>query len=119
MTSRAEASARLTIVTAVVAPPVITSAAQGSPVGQPIVIRGRATPGHQVIVQVDYRGTVLLFNLQGTYGQVATNTDASGNWQVTINQSIRVAGAELTIITWAIDPAGRRSEPTVVRVRQG
>ncbi|MGH7418031.1 MAG: stalk domain-containing protein, partial [Candidatus Rokuibacteriota bacterium] len=119
VTSRAEASARLTIVTAVVAAPAITSPAAGATVGQPLVIRGRATPGHQVIVRVDYRGTVLLFNLQGTYGQVATNTDAAGNWQVTINQSIRVPGAELTIVAWAVDPAGRRSEPTVVRVRQG
>ncbi len=119
VTSRAEASARLTIVTAVVAAPAITSPAAGATVGQPLVIRGRATPGHQVIVRVDYRGTVLLFNLQGTYGQVATNTDAAGNWQVTINQSIRVPGAELTIVAWAVDPAGRRSQDTVVRVRQG
>ncbi|HEV8339161.1 MAG TPA: copper amine oxidase N-terminal domain-containing protein [bacterium] len=119
LTSRSEASARLTIVTAGVAPPTITSPAAGSTVGQPIVIRGKAPSVHQVIVRVDYRGSVLLFNLQGTYGQVATTSDGNGNWQVTINQSIRVQGAELTIIAWAVDAAGRRSEPTVIRVRQG
>ncbi len=118
-TSRAEASARLTIVTAVVPPPTITIPTTGATVGVPIVIRGRATPGHQVIVRVDYRGTVVLFNIAGTYGQVATTADANGNWQVTINQSSRIEGAELTIFAWAIDTAGRRSQNTVVRVRQG
>lgn len=119
VTSRADASARLMIVTAEVPPPVITSPAPGTRVGAPIVIRGRATPGHQVVVRVDYRGTVLVFGLQGTYGEVTSTADAAGNWQVTINQSIRVADAELTIIARAIDPAGRRSEPTIIKVSQG
>jgi hypothetical protein len=119
VTSRAEASARLTIVTAGVSAPTITSPAAGATVGQPIVIRGKAPSLHQVIVRVDYRGSLLLFNLEGTYGQIATTADGNGNWQVTINQSIRVQGAELTIIAWAVDSAGRRSQGTTVRVRQG
>lgn len=119
MVSRVEATARLTIVAVGVAPPVVTAPAAGSRVGAPLVIRGKATPGYQVVVRIDYRGTVLVFGLQGTYGEVTATADAAGNWQVTVDPSVRLSGAELTIVARAIDPAGQSSEPVVVRVVQG
>jgi len=96
----------------------ITSPSEGTRVGAPIVINGTAVPGSQVIVRVDYRGTLLLFNLSGTYGEVRATANASGNWQVSINPTIRIPNATLTITAVAIDPAGRRSPPTTVTVTQ-
>ncbi|MGQ0569345.1 MAG: copper amine oxidase N-terminal domain-containing protein [Armatimonadota bacterium] len=115
-TSRAEATARLTIVSADrLEPPVITSPASGARLDGPITVRGTATPGYRVEVQVDYQGSVLLFSLRGTYGTVTTTADAAGNWAVTINQTMRVPNAELTITAVAIDPLNRRSEPAVMK----
>ncbi len=56
---------------------------------------------------------LLVFNLRGTYGQATA--DASGNWSVTFNETIRIPNAELTITAIAIDPAGRRSEPATMK----
>lgn len=118
--SRAEASARLTIAaTDIVPPPSITAPSAGARVRAPLVIRGRATPGHQVVVSVDYRGTVLFFEVRGTLGQVTTTADASGNWSATFNQGAPFADAEVTITATAIDPLNRRSQPVSVNVRQG
>lgn len=115
VTAQSEASARLTFVGDGVPRPVITSPAAGTRLGSPIVIRGTAAPGSRVEVQVDYQGTLLVFNLRGTYGQATTTADASGNWSVTFNETIRIPNAELTITAVAIDPAGRRSEPATMR----
>ncbi len=114
-TSQAEASTRLTFVTDQVARPVITSPAAGTRLGSPIVVRGTAAPGSRVEVQVDYQGSVLVFSLRGTYGQTTTTADASGNWSVTFNETIRIPNAELTITAVAIDQAGRRSEPATMK----
>ncbi|MBI2973715.1 MAG: hypothetical protein HYY39_08025 [Armatimonadetes bacterium] len=117
-TSRVEASARLTIVGQAALSPTISTPADGSSVGAPIVVRGTAAPGNRVVVRIDYAASVLLFNLSGTYGEVSTTADASGSWQVSINPSVRIPGAQLTILAVAIDPAGRRSPPATVRVTQ-
>jgi hypothetical protein len=110
VTSQA-AVARLMVVPAEgVAPPVITSPAAGTRLGSPIVIRGRATPGYRVEVQVDYKGALLVFDMRGTYGKVTTTADAAGDWAVSINATVRMSNAELTITAVAIDPLGRRSE---------
>ncbi|MGH2405324.1 MAG: stalk domain-containing protein [bacterium] len=114
-TSQAEASARLMLVPDQVPRPVITAPAAGSRLGSPIVVRGTALPGSRVEVQVDYQGSVLVFNLRGTYGQATATADASGNWSVTFNETIRIPNAELTITAVAIDPAGRRSEPVTTK----
>lgn len=109
-------AARLVVVsTESVAPPTITSPAQGARLGSPIVIRGKATPGHRVEVQVDYQGAVLVFSLKGTYRQVTTTADAAGDWMVRINETVRISNAELTITAVAIDPLGRRSEAVTTR----
>jgi hypothetical protein len=72
-----------------------------------------------VIVRVDYRGTMLVFQVSGTYGEVATTADASGNWQVSVRPSTRVPEAQLTITVRATDPGGRESSPVTVQVVQG
>lgn len=113
-----EATSRLSLIGQQGLSPTITSPSDGTRVGAPIVINGTALPGSQVIVRVDYRGTLLLFNLSGTYGEVRTTANASGNWQVSINPTIRIPNATLTITAVAIDPAGRRSPPTTVTVTQ-
>jgi hypothetical protein len=118
-TSRADASARLTVVADVVVAPTISAPAAGATVRAPIVIRGRATAGHSVVVRVNYRGTVALFQVQGTLGQVTTQADAQGNWSVTLNQDAPVRGADLTISATAVDQANRQSQPTTVTVKQG
>lgn len=122
VSSRVEASARLMIVgQSAVAAARITAPAEGTSVGAPIVVRGVAAPGSRVVVQVDYRagvGARAIVALQGRYGEVSTTADASGNWQVSINPSVRIPGAQLTISAVAIDPAGRRSAPATVRVTQ-
>jgi hypothetical protein len=112
------ASSRISIIGAT-ATPTITSPAAGTRVGSPIIIRGTAVPGSRVIVRVDYRGTMLVFQVSGTYGEVATTADASGNWQVSVRPSTRVPDAQLTITVRAIDPGGRESSPVTVRVVQG
>ncbi len=118
--NEAEASTRLTLVpSAVVPPPVISSPAAGARIQAPIVIRGRATPGHQVVVRLDYSGKILLFDIRGTLGQVTTTADASGNWSVTFNQGAPVTDAEITINATAVDPLSRLSQPAVITVRQG
>lgn len=120
ITNQAEASARLTLVpTDVVPAPVISSPTPGSTVRAPFVIQGRATPGHQVVVRLDYSGKVFVFDLRGTLGQITTTADASGNWSVTFNQGAPVPGADITINATAIDPLSRPSQPTVVTVKQG
>jgi len=118
VSSRVEASARMTIVGQGAPAATITAPEEGASVGAPIVVRGVAAPGSRVVVRIDYRATVVLFSLQGTYGEVSTTADASGNWQVSINPSVRISGAQLTISAVAIDPAGRRSTPAAVRVTQ-
>ena len=119
LTQQAEGTARLTIIAqAEVPPPTITSPAQGARVRAPIVIRGRAVPGYQVVVRVDYRGTYLVFILQGTLGQFSTTADGAGNWTVTIERPAPVAGAELTISATTVDPLGRQSQAAVVQVVQ-
>jgi len=119
LTQQAEGTARLTIIAqAEVPPPTITSPAQGARVRVPIVIRGRAVPGYQVVVRVDYRGTYLVFILQGTLGQFSTTADGAGNWTVTIERAAPVAGAELTISATTVDPLGRQSQAAVVQVVQ-
>jgi hypothetical protein len=113
---QAEASARVTVLGADrVAAPVITSPEPGRRLGDPIVVRGTAPPGHRVVVRVDYQGSVLLFSVRGTYGQVSTTADDRGQWAVSIPRRGVVADAELTITAVAIDPLGRESEPTVLR----
>lgn len=118
---RSEASSRLAIVPSGRVPaPVIVSPAGGTRLGTPMVIRGMATPGYRVVVQVDYAGNVALFRLEGTYGRVTTTADTSGQWSVTFSQAPRFASTELTITAVAIDPLGRRSDPAVVRrLRRG
>lgn len=118
VTSRVEASARLTIVGQAALSPTIFAPAEGSSVGAPIVVRGTAAPGNRVVVRIDYAASVLLISLRGTYGEISTTADAQGNWQVSINPSVRIPGAQLTISAVAIDPAGRRSPPATVRVTQ-
>jgi hypothetical protein len=114
--AEAEASARLTVLgSAQVPAPVIRTPAPGARVTSPITVRGTATPGHQVVVRVDYQGSLLLFRLGGTYGEVETIADAAGNWAVMFNQTLRV-NAELTITAVAVDPMGRRSESAVAQV---
>jgi hypothetical protein len=118
--AQAEASTGLTIVASDLVPaPVITSPVAGTVVRSPIVVRGRATPGHQVLVRLDYSGQVLLFGLQGTLGQQTATADAAGNWSVTFNQDAPVADAEIKINATAIDPLNRRSQTIVVTVKQG
>ncbi len=120
VTNQAAASTRLTLVpTDVVPAPVISSPTPGSRVRAPIVIRGRAAPGHQVVVRLDYSAKVVVFDLRGTLGQVTTTADASGNWSVTFNQDAPVADADITINATAIDPLSRPSQPAVVTVKQG
>lgn len=118
VSSRVEASARMTMVGQGVSAATISSPAEGASVGAPIVVRGVAAPGSRVVVRIDYRATVVLFALQGTYGEVNTTAEASGNWQVSVNPSVRIPGAQLTISAVAIDPVGRRSTPATVRVTQ-
>jgi len=96
----------------------ITSPAAGARVGSPITIRGTATPGSRVVVRVDYRGTVVVFQVSGTYGEVATTADASGNWQVSVRPSTRIPDAEITITVRATDPSGREAAPATVKVVQ-
>ena len=96
----------------------VTSPAAGARVGSPITIRGTATPGSRVVVRVDYRGTVLFIQVSGTYGEVATTADASGNWQVSVRPSTRIPEAEITITVRATDPSGRDSVPATVKVVQ-
>lgn len=116
-TSRMEAASRLTVFGTTSAPRIVTPTA-GSRVGAPIVIRGTAIPGSTVVVRVDYQGSILLFRVQGTYGEVSTTADAGGNWQVSISPSIRIPGATLTITARAIDPAGNESASSQVQVTQ-
>jgi exosome complex RNA-binding protein Csl4 len=111
VTSQAVVARLMVVATDGVAPPVITSPGAGTRVGSPIVIRGTATPGYRVEVQVDYQGALLLFNLRGTYGKVMTTADAAGAWTVRISETVRMPNAELTITAVTIDPLGRRSEP--------
>lgn len=111
------ASSRISIIGAA-GTPTITSPAAGTRVGSPITIRGTAAPGSRVIVRVDYRGTMLVFQVSGTYGEVATTADASGNWQVSVRPSTRIPDAQLTITVRAIDPGGRESSPVTVQVVQ-
>ncbi|MDR7545347.1 MAG: copper amine oxidase N-terminal domain-containing protein, partial [Armatimonadota bacterium] len=108
----AEASTRLTVVAEVVPAPEITAPAAGAAVRAPIVVRGRATPGHQVTVRLDYSGKVLLFDVRGTMGQQTATADASGTWTVTFNQNAPVTDAEITITATAIDQLNRRSRET-------
>jgi hypothetical protein len=115
-TSQAEASTRVTILaTGRVPSPVITSPPPGARLGDPVVVRGTATPGHRVVVRVDYQGGLLVFALRGTYGEVSTTADAAGQWMVRIGQTIRLSNADLTITAVAVDPLGAESEPAVVR----
>ncbi len=116
--SRVEATVRITILAALVPPPRIASPAAGARVGVPLVIRGTAEPGYQVAVRVDYAGRFLLFEMRGTYGQVTTTADEAGRWEVSIQQSSRMPGAQLTITVWTIDPLGRRSQPVTLRAVQ-
>jgi len=116
--SRAEATAKLTIVASGVAPPAITVPAPGAQVGVPLVIRGTAPPGFQVVVRVVYRMLGPGGSQRGTYGEVTVTADRAGNWQVIISPSTRLPGAELTITARAVDAAGRSSEPAVVIVTQ-
>ena len=111
VTSQAVVARLMVVATDAVAPPVITSPGAGTRVGSPIVIRGTATPGYRVEVQVDYQGALLLFGLRGTYGKVMTTADAAGAWTVRISETVRMLNAELTITAVTIDPLGRRSEP--------
>ncbi len=114
-----EASSRLSLFGPVGATPTVTSPLPGARVGTPITIHGTALPGSRVVVRVDYRGTLLLFQVSGTYGEVATTADASGNWQVSITPSTRIPNAQLTITVRAVDPLGRESAATTVQVIQG
>jgi hypothetical protein len=79
------------------------------------VIRGKATPGYRVEVQVDYQGALLAFSLKGTYGKITTTADAAGDWAVSLSTTVRISNAELTITAVTIDPLGRRSEAVTIR----
>lgn len=115
VTSQAAVARLMVLATEDVAPPVITSPASGARLGSPIVIRGKATPGYRVEVQVDYQGALLVFGLKGTYGKVMTTADAAGDWAVRISETVRISNAELTITAVTIDPLGRRSEAVTIR----
>jgi hypothetical protein len=115
VTSQADVARLMIVGTDGVAPPVITSPASGTRLSSPIVIRGKATPGYRVEVQVDYQGALLVFDLKGTYGKVMTTADAAGDWAVRISETVRISNAELTITAVTIDPLGRRSEAVTIR----
>lgn len=114
----AEASTRLNVIGQQGIAPTITSPAPGTAVGSPIVVRGIALAGSRVIVRVDYQAQLLVFPIRGTYGEVSTTADAAGNWQVSINPTIRIPNAQLTITARSIDPVGRESAPAQVQVTQ-
>ncbi len=115
VTSQAEVARLIVVATEGVAPPVITSPATGTRLGSPIVIRGKATPGYRVEIQVDYQGALLVFGLKGTYGKVMTTADAAGDWTVKISETVRISNAEITITAVTIDPLGRRSEAVTAK----
>ncbi|HEY6103096.1 MAG TPA: copper amine oxidase N-terminal domain-containing protein [bacterium] len=118
-TATVEASGRLSFIGAAgVAVPTITSPRSGTRVESPFTIRGTALPGSRVVVRVDYSGTMPGFQANGTYGEVATTADASGNWQVSVRTSVRIPNARLTITVRAVDPGGRESAAATVQVVQ-
>jgi hypothetical protein len=57
--------------------------------------------------------------VSGSYGEVTTTADASGNWRVSIQPSLRIPNATLTITVRAVDPLGREATPATVQVTQG
>lgn len=118
--SRMEAPTRVTIGAAPGTPfVVITAPTSGSIVRAGWVIEGRAMPGARVVVRVDYRGRVLLFESRGTLGEFATTADASGRWAVRITREAPVADAELTVTATAFDAFNRQSDQAVIALRQG
>ena len=118
-TATVAASSRISIIgTLGSTGPAVTSPTPGTRVGSPIVIRGTAIPGSRVVVRVDYRGVMLLFQITGTYGEVAMTADASGNWQVSFRPSPRIPDAQLTITVRATDPGGRELTAPPVQVVQ-
>ena len=96
----------------------VLSPSPGTSVGAPVVVRGIATPGSQVVVRVDYRGMVAFIPVSGTYGEITTTADAAGNWRASVQPTVRIPNAKLTITVRAVDPLGREATPTTVQVTQ-
>jgi copper amine oxidase-like protein len=118
-TETAESTARVTILAADRVPaPRILSPVRGTRVQDRLLVTGTATPGHRVIVRVDYQG-VLVLPVSGSYGEVSTTADESGRWSATINRPFRLPNAELRITAVAVDQMGRRSDETVLEVAGG
>jgi hypothetical protein len=115
----AVASGRITVIGSAGATVSIISPAPGASVGSPVVVRGTAAPAAQVVVRVDYRGTVVFVPVSGSDGEVSTTADASGNWRVSIQPSVRIPNAILTITVRAVDPFGREATPATIQVTQG
>jgi hypothetical protein len=96
--------------------PRILSPTTGSRVRDRLVVSGTATPGHRVVVRVDYEGVAIVLPVAGSYGEVSTIVDDSGRWSATINRPFRLPNTELRITAVAIDQLGRRSDATVLEV---
>ena len=103
------------------AAPLIVSPGPNEAPGNPLVVRGTASPHSKVHVRVNYSNKALgLITLQGTAADTVVRADREGHWQtapINIGSILGNRGVEYTIAATAANDAGEQSEPTTARFR--
>jgi hypothetical protein len=88
-----------------------------------MIVKGKAKPGQQVRVRVDYRGNALgVIALNGAIGEQTVQADAQGNWETTAFTLDTLAtrrGTTYTIRAVALGANGKESPEKTVTAKRG
>lgn len=103
--------------------PTITSPNEDEALGRTMIVKGKAKPGQQVRVRVDYRGNALgVIALNGTIGEQTVEADAQGNWETsafTLDTLATRRGTTFTIKAVALGSNGKESPEKTITAKRG
>lgn len=99
--------------------PIIDQPQNNQQVTSPLVVRGRAEPGSDVYVTIDYKARLLIFQSSARLGEYRVTTNEQGVWE-TQPIELDVLGADVTYTIQAamVGADGTRSAAAQVQVQK-
>jgi len=101
----------------------VLSPPDGSQVEQSFILKGKVRAGSRVTVipKVGFSGvqapTTNSTSVGGTAGSIPADVDEHGNFELEYGLPLLLPGMQVVFSIFAVDPAGNRSVPTIVRYR--
>ncbi len=103
-----------------VSQPEITEPSNGDTVSMPFTVKGRATPGYKVQINVTWQISVIgVINPAGTMATKTVTADSNGNFETQFTYVVNFPSeTKYTIKAITIAPDGQKSPETIVNVTQ-